>query len=203
VRNPARSVTFKCAQATPLDLIRAVGFQTRLPIGVALGKDLNALSKAPHSYNLHHVDARSALLKAVEGTGYSIRDEGSVILLTAGDLSPRQRVLLTHSYRDFRFGSRQSMVDLGMHLTMWMRSTVDPKAGLAMDLLGSTNDERFSLTVAPIATTEEIANQIVGLGSKGMWILRANASPSSTRSTDEMDIEPYQHHANAAVTNQP
>jgi hypothetical protein len=39
VKNPGMKVTFKCDHATPLELIRAVGFQTRLPIGLVLGRD--------------------------------------------------------------------------------------------------------------------------------------------------------------------
>ena len=105
VENIGLKVTFKCDHATPLELIRTVGFQTRLPIGVILGVDPNALSREKHSYDLDHVDARSALLEAIEGTGYTIRDEDNVMVLIAGDLTSHQRDLLAHEYDGFKPGS--------------------------------------------------------------------------------------------------
>jgi hypothetical protein len=192
-------VTFKCDSATPLELIRAVGFQTRLPIGVALGNDLDALS-TKHPYDLDRVGARSALLKAIEGTGYSIRNENNVMVLIAPDMTPHQRDLLTHEYRDFKPGPNESMTELGVMLTMWMRAAMDPKLGFATSILGSTNDERFTLSVPPVATTEQIANEIVGQGSKGIWILRVSRSLPSGELSDRVDIEPYQHYTNASTS---
>jgi hypothetical protein len=79
---------------------------------------------------------------------------------------------------------------------MWLRAVVDPTAGSGASILGSTNDERLTLKVAPVATTEGIANQIVSLGSKGMWIFRVGASPLSGVSEVDVDIESYQHYTN-------
>jgi hypothetical protein len=193
-------VSFKCDSATPLELIRAVGFQTRLPIGVALGNDLDALSRTKHSYDLDRVGARSALVKAIEGTGYSITNENNVMVLIAPDLTPHQRDLLTHEYRDFKPGPNESMTSLGVMLTMWMRAAIDPKLGFATSILGSTNDERFALSVPSVATTEQIANEIVGQGSKGIWILRVSPLLLSGELSDTVDIEPYQHYTNASTS---
>jgi hypothetical protein len=202
VKNPEMKVTFKCDHATPLELIRAVGFQTRLPIGLVLGRDLDALSKTKHSYDLDNADARPALLKAIEGTGYSIENENQVVVIIAGDLAPRQRDLLAHRYSNFRTNLDGTMVDFGTTLEMWMRDAVavDPKRGYGMSILGSTNDERFALRVPHLATTEEIANQIVSQGSRGMWVFTVSASTPTDGSADSINIEPYQHYSNRAIT---
>jgi hypothetical protein len=202
VKNPEMKVTFKCNHATPLELIRAVGFQTRLPIGLVSGRDLDALSKTKHSYDLDNADARSSLLKAIEGTGYSIKNEDEVLVIIAGDLAPRQRDLLAHQYSNFRTNLDGTMVEFGMTLEMWMRDAVavDPKRGYGMSILGSTNDERFALRVPHLATTEEIANQIVSQGSRGMWVFRVSASSPTDGSADSIDIEPYQHYSNRPIT---
>jgi hypothetical protein len=56
--------TFQCEHATPLDLIQAVGFQTRTPIGLELGSNPDALTKTTRAYNLDEVDAAAAITEA-------------------------------------------------------------------------------------------------------------------------------------------
>jgi hypothetical protein len=199
VVNPGNKVTFRCGQATPLELIRATGYQTRIPIGLVLGRDRNALSKIKHSYNLQGVDAMAALREATKGTGYSLKEENHVFILRAGDVTPRQQQILGFQYSDFKPGTDQTMVALGETLTMWMRALLDPKTGFAMEILSSTNEERFSVSIPQGATTEEIANRIVILGSRGMWILRASATSPSGSLTDRVEIEPYQHYSNSVI----
>ena len=199
IENPDHVVTFRCEDASSRDLIRAVGFQTRIPIGVVLGEDLDKLSRTKHSFDLERVDAKAALLAAIDGTEYSIKDENGVIVLVAGDLAPYQRALLAHRFTDFPPQTSDTMVSLGVTLTIWLRAVVDPTAGSGASILGSTNEEHLTLKVAPVATTEDIANQIVSLGSKGMWVFRVGASPLSGVSAVDVDIEPYQHYTNEAA----
>jgi hypothetical protein len=195
VENPDSRVTFKCHRATPLDLIYAIGRQTRIPIGIALGLDASVLSKPTRSYDLENVGARLALQEAIQDTGYMLEEENHVTVLVAGDLTARQQDLLTYAYSDFGPVSNQTMVELGAMLTGWMLGKIDHASGYGGSILESTNDERFSLKETPGATTEEIADSIVSLGSKGMWILKANAFPTRSPS-DRIVIEPYQHYSN-------
>lgn len=196
VGNVDSTVTFVCDRATPMDVIRAVGRQTRIPIGVVLGEDPGLLSKPIHSYHLEKVDARSAIQTAIQGTGYTLRDENPVFVLIAGDLTDRQMDLLTRSYSDFRPGPNSTMVELGAALSMWMEASLDLGFGFGGSILGSTNDERFTLGDCSGEATERIANKIVSLGSKGMWIFKANAFAASDKLRDEVVIEPYQHYSN-------
>jgi hypothetical protein len=196
VNNPNSVVTFKCEHATPLQLIQATGRQTRAPIGIVLGQDPTLLSKTRRTYNFEEVDTRFALLEAIAGTGYSLRESNQVLVLVAGDLTSRQQQMLDHEYPDFKSGSQQTMVELGVQLTMWMRAEIDGEAGFAGSILGATNDERFTFGATPPSTTEEIANRIVSLGSKGMWILTTDAFDRTSEWTDGVAIEPYQHYSN-------
>jgi hypothetical protein len=200
VSNPNSEVTFECDHATALQLIEATGRQTRNPLGIVLGEDPSLLSKTQRTYNLEKVDAKSALLEAIAGTGYSLREEDNVFVLVAGDLTSRQRQLLTHECSGFKSGSGETMVKLGFELTMWIRMEVDHETGFGGSILGSTNDERFTLGAMPAATTEEIANRIVSLGSKGMWILTMDAFERDGERTDDVEIKPYQHYSNLPYT---
>jgi hypothetical protein len=102
VESSGAKVTFKCKEATPLDLIRATAFQTRIPIGLAMGRDRGVLEEAKRSFDLQNVDARSALLDALRDTDYTITEENGVLVLMAGDMTARQRALLTYQYSDFK-----------------------------------------------------------------------------------------------------
>lgn len=196
VSNPNSEVTFQCRDATALQLIEATGRQTRQPLGIVFGEDPTLLTKSKRTYNLDRVDTRSALLEAIAGTGYSLREENHVFLLIAGDLTPRQSQLLNHECSGFKSGSDQTMVMLGADLTMWIRMGVDHETGFGGSILGSTDDERFTLGAIPVATTEELANRIVSLGSKGMWILTIDAFDRNGDWTDSVEMEPYQHYSN-------
>jgi hypothetical protein len=193
-------VTFRRDHATPLQLIQATGRQTRVPIGVVLGKDPTLLSEAPRSYNLENVDAKSSLLEAIAGTGYSLNESNNVLVLIAGDLNPRQRMVLDHVYEDFKAGPDRTMVMLGGQLTMWMQAELDHVPGFGGSILYSPDDERFTLGDIRLATTEELANRIVSLGSKGMWTLTADAFQRDGEWTDSVKIEPYQHYSNRPNT---
>jgi hypothetical protein len=92
------------------------------------------------------------------------------------------------------------MVELGVQLTMWMLTEIDGVTGFAGSILGATNDERFTFGAMAPSTTEEIANRIVSLGSKGMWILTMNPFDRTGERTDGVEIKPYQHYSNLPNT---
>lgn len=194
VSNPSATVTFKCTHAAPLDLIRATGRQTRIPIGLVLGLDPSMLEKPQRYYDLEGVTAQNALTEAIRDTGYSLREEDGVLVLIAGDLTPRQTSLLYLQYANFQASG--SMVVMAANLTGWMWTATHPVSGYGGSILGSTNDERFTLKEMQSATTEEIANKIVSQGSKGMWILRTAPSNTHNPSDDRVEVEPYQHYSN-------
>jgi hypothetical protein len=200
ISNPNSKVTFECGHATALQLIEATGRQTRNPLGVILGEDPTLLSKTQRTYHLDKVDTKSALLEAIAGTGYSLKEEDNVFVLVAGDLTSRQRQLLSHECSEFRSGSGETMVKLGAELTMWIRLEIDHENGFGGSILSSTNDERFTLGTMPAATIEELANRIVSLGSKGMWVLTMDAFERDDERTDGVEIQPYQHFSNLPNT---
>ena len=199
VSNPKTEVTFACRDATALELVESIGRQTRIPIGIVLGEDDARLSKTRRNYRLFRVDAKSALAEAVVGTGYSVSESNAGFLLTAGDLTSRQTEVLRQALVDFRAPADAPMVVLGSQLTMWLQSAIDHPTGFAGSILYSTNDERFTLQTLPPLTVQQIADGIVSLGSKGMWILTTDPVQRTSEWTDGVKIEPYQHYSNQPV----
>jgi hypothetical protein len=201
VANPLSTVTLQCKEATRLDLIRAVGRQTRIPIGVAMGQNVGILEKTKRTFDLANVDAKTALQEAIAGTGYSLEEEAGVIVLKAGDITPYQRELLTYRLKDFRSGPGSTVAGLNFQLNMWLDAAIDPKGGYGASIFGSSNDERFTIKTIPDGTVEDIANRIVSLGSKGMWIFSAEGVAAAGSPMNRMVIEPYQHYSNRPLKN--
>ena len=197
VANPDHKVTFRCSKATPLDLMKAVGRQTRTPIGIVLGRNTDALTKERRPYDLEGVTPETALREAAEDANYTLKQEGLVWVLVADDATFSQNSLLQQSYSGFNIDRPTPMVVMGATLTMWMLASAHPEIrGFGGSTLHSLNDEQLTLQTPPSATTEMIADMIVSLGSKGMWILRANPDYSDDVSNDEVEIEAYQHYSN-------
>jgi hypothetical protein len=92
------------------------------------------------------------------------------------------------------------MVELGVYLAALMRAVTEPQRGFGSSISLSANEDRFTLEGTSAATTEEIADRIVSLGSKGMWIFGADSSSTTRASADELAIEPYQHYPNGATS---
>jgi hypothetical protein len=196
VSNGNAEVTFACPDATPLELIESIGRQTRIPIGIVLGQDSDLLSKMKRNFQLFEVDAKSALLEAVTGTGYTVSESGDGFVLIAGDLTPRQSDVLNETLSGFGPRSDVTMALLAAQLTMWLQSAVDHPTGFIGSIGSSTNEERFTLPALPPMTVQQIADEIVSLGSKGLWILTTDPVQQTSQWTDGVRIEPYQHYSN-------
>lgn len=197
VANPEQVVSFHCNDATPLDLIHAAAYQTRVPMGVMLGRDPSRLARARRSYNLDRVSVREALREAIQGTGYVVEEDGEVLVLMAGDVTERQKGLLHHVLTGFKPGLGETMAGLSFLLTAWVRALSASHQGTAASILESTNEEGFTVTFPQQATVEEVANLIVRHGHRGMWVFHATPSALRKGSLDEMVIESYQHYSNA------
>ena len=84
--NLKAEVTFGMSRCDRAELIESIGRQTRIPIGVVLGKDPDLLSKTRRTYRVFDLSMKSALLEAVTGTGYTVSESDAGFLLTAGVL---------------------------------------------------------------------------------------------------------------------
>ena len=204
VANPERMVTIECLQATALEVIQSAARQARMPMGLVLGRDGQALSRDRRPYDLRNVSVKEAMAQALQGTGYTMRKEDGVLVLEAGDVTARQTELLAQRIPEFPPNHGVPMFMLGQQLTMWIRSAESswmrspdaPACGWGGGGGSSSNELRFNLPELRGKTTEELANLIVQLGPKGMWVLDAQPTTLPGCSTDEVRIESYQHYAN-------
>ena len=198
IKNDEDRVTFRCADASPLDLIRAVGFQTRLPIGIVLGADDGILSTPGHSYNLKHVEAKVAIAEALRHSDYSMKVEEGVIVLTPAHLTSSKQSVLKQPVHDFGPFASVRMADLESALNHALASRTDETGGSISSIPGPSSEQQYPFRVPDDASVITIANRIVSVGSKGLWCLTVAPIEGANTFKLNFEITAYEHYTNNA-----
>jgi len=186
---PINLVTFVSSDASPLDAVIATALQTHAPVGIALGERQKILCESKHHFEIKGETQRDSLVDALRGTGYSLREEQGVLVVVPPDLTPFQQELLSHHFDAFSAAGR-TMAGLGAQLTgsLWL------EAGLAEGVGGSTlfslSAKKYTLTT-PASSTEEIANMIVSLKPKGVWVFKMVHASGSVKPMPVIQIWSY------------
>jgi len=184
-------VTFVARDATALHAILQMAQQTRQPLGIIFGENPQRLCEIHHAFQIRTGQIRDALDQAILDTGYSIRDEDDILILQPPDLISWQQTLLDYHYESFSQEEPVPMSYLAAQLTGWMWAAADPAQGYGGSILHSLDDEKVHLGTINGESTEQIANRIVNLGSKGVWMLKPN-TPNPKGPTDEqISIDSY------------
>lgn len=185
-------VTFRCKDATSLDLIYAVGRQTRHPIGILLGADAHALERVHRSYNIRSEEGWGVLQQSIQGTGYALRADDNTWIIEAPDLTERQRRVL--QTRLPKFAASGVLNRIQAELQMALIATERPVLGFGGSVLSSLNDEKLTLPEMQNATLEETADRIAWLGSHALWVLHATPREDS-ECQDYVEFQGYQHYS--------
>jgi len=188
-------VTFATKDATPLRAVLEIGLQSRQPTGIIFGENPQKLCETHSAFDIHTEQVRDALDKATVDTGYFIRDEDGVLVLVPPDLMAWQQTSLDYRYESFPQEEPVPMSSLAARLTGWMWAAANPMQGYGGSIPGSLDDEKIQLGTIRDESTEQIANRIVKLGSKGVWMLKPN-KPDPKGPVDEQ-IQIYSYHDSA------
>jgi hypothetical protein len=176
----ANGVTgYSGGSSTPLQAIIGIATTDKVPMGIILGVK-QTLCEPQRKFSFSGMSTLQALQKALEGTGYTVMLEQRVYEVKAPDLTRREQEVLTFQFP--KFGSTPtSMSGLGAWLTGYVLSVIEGGGGFAVDTLGSTNDEIIQIPEMRDLSAPQIANEIVKLGSKGIWVMRATRCDSGPK----------------------
>jgi hypothetical protein len=163
------NVNFRSSDARPIDAIVAIALQTHASIGIAFGEHQQLLCEAGRPFNINGESTGESLNDSVKGTGYSVINEQGVFVVKAPDLTPGQLQLLGHRFDTFSVQRDTTMAGMGAQLTgsLWLATGLT--SGVGGSTLYSLSAQKYRLDDVGPATTEEIANRIVSLPSKGLW----------------------------------
>ncbi len=142
-----------------------------MPLGIVLGRDrsLCIVKTETAAYKSDEVDTRAALLTIAQQ--YQVTVQGSDPLIGSGRLEEA----LGYNFRMF---SRLpgSMRYMGVTITGEMGSYQHPGRGYGGSFLSSGNEEQFVITTMTNVSAEQVANHIVTLGHKGLWLAEETVS---------------------------
>lgn len=122
---------------------------------------------------------RCGLRKAIDGTGYSLKKEGTVRVLLAADLAPRQKKALNYRFNEFPSGT-QSMAMFALTLTTWIVAAMDNMGGApAYSVRRMTNKSAFRICSPPPRRRLRIELLVRGQGVYGFlqWTYRPAENP--------------------------
>lgn len=139
----------------------------KIPLGIVLGA-MPRLCDRKLSFNIKADSVESALSQALQGTGYVVSQQDHVYVLMPPDATLHELSLL--DYRFDRFSATGYTVSgAGGMLGGYIVSVAEGGGGFAIDAISSVSAQKFDIKMIS-ATTLEIANHIVSLPGKGIWI---------------------------------
>jgi hypothetical protein len=187
---PAPAVVNLSLRAAPLEILREIGFQTRVPIGIIPGEDSDALCRTKKTFVFLGEDPRSALDAMAQELHYTLNEEDGVFLLAAPDVTSHQRDVLDHRFRVYRHGGKSVLQGVSVQLkeALWVAFTNPVSFSYGGSMYHSADAPKISLPpVLRNVTTQEIAGVAVKTGPRGIYLSRIQ--PSRMASPDDLTIQ--------------
>ncbi|MGA9717075.1 MAG: hypothetical protein WBQ79_02255 [Acidobacteriaceae bacterium] len=177
-------------RATPLELIREIGLQTRVPIGIIPGQDANALCGSKSTVVFLGDPPQDSLEAIAQQVHFTLNQEDGVFVLTAPDVTPHQRDVLDHRFRMYRTGRKSivQMISVQLSEKLWTAYAKPAAAGLAGSIPSSANAPKISLPpVLHNVTAQDIAALVVKSAPGGIYLSRI--SPARMDSSNDLKIQ--------------
>jgi hypothetical protein len=161
-----------------------LGSDTHTPIGIVLdaGKP-DKFCGQNRKVTVRDKPVADVLDDLLTQSNYVWSLDGGVIVIRPAHVSDQAGRVLNIKFD--RFGGMQTtMQGLGIILAGWIYSRLHPGAGVAGDILSSPDAEQYPQLGMRNASAEEILNQIVSLGSKGIWLFRLSQNFEHNKNVD-------------------
>jgi hypothetical protein len=156
----------------PMSVLMTMAVAARdagVPAGIVLRKGTDLCRESITSTEPLPTEPMQRLRTIADQYGYHVDESGPVLLVTPKDGAP-EAVEEALQHRWERFPALHSVMrEMGMILSGWMYTVADPKQYFAISSLSNSEEEVVHLPVSENLSSEEIANRIVSLGSKGFW----------------------------------
>lgn len=169
----ARKITYSSTQSNPLSSLIAIASAHQIPLGLILGQK-PLLCAAPRSVNVHDADALIVLAEVVKGTGYTISLENGVYIVTAPDVSERQKVILSHRFSSFTTSSRMDAT--AQYLNGMIAEAVDGAKGFVLNIISTPGEKTVTTGTMENTTSKEVANRVAVQGNNGVWIMEPSGA---------------------------
>jgi hypothetical protein len=172
-----------------LEAVIAFGMNEQLPMGIVLMKPKD-LCKPQETRTFTDVPVDALLSLLLADTDYKWTETDGVIEIGPTKQSEADKTFL--NVRIKKFGAPRSTIQgIGIVLSGYVTALPHPGQGYAGDILSSSDAEKTPPFSLQNASVEQIANFIVSLGSKGVWILAPITSGESAGKVTNLRLRTY------------
>jgi hypothetical protein len=175
-------------KTTPLQRIVAIARDAKLPLGIVIGTDGLLCREDKLPLPGPSADPLAAIRSIAQPFGYEVSGTNPAIVRNTATASNHLRDALEFHLKNFP-AMRATMPDLSATLSGWVQVGFDHTSGYAMSIGITPGAEKFSLPATPDGSVEQIADTIVFLGTKGVWI----ASENKGTPLNQVNIRAYSY----------
>jgi hypothetical protein len=166
-----KKTSYKGGDSSALEAVLRIAAADKVSLGLTMGIQ-PTLCEQQGKYDFTGLSTYQALELSVAKTQYKLTLLNGVYNISANDLSTTEQQLQNYKFDSFS-SDPTTMKELGGHLTGFIYDAVEGADSFFGDSLGNPNDELVSIPVYRNLTAPQIANEIVKLGSRGIWIMQA------------------------------
>jgi hypothetical protein len=181
-----QKVSFAVHNQSVLEAVIALGINEQLPMGITL-RQPEDLCKPQKTRTFTDVSVDALLSLLLADTDYKWTEADGVIEIGPGKRREAETTFL--NMRINKFGAPSSTIQgAGIVLSGYITALLHPGQGYAGDILSSSDSEKTPPVSLHNTSVEQIANFIVSLGSKGVWILTPTAPSESAGNVKITDL---------------
>ncbi len=140
-----------------------------MPVGIVLGIDRSLCTPEYATYPSDVPDAKATLLTLAQQYQYTVQDGNPLVLRSTRGGSGKLDDALSHTYATFPSLSG-TMSYMGNSVDGWILSYLHPRQGYGASWGGNGTEEELVSSPMQNVTLEQVANHIVTLGHRGMWL---------------------------------
>jgi hypothetical protein len=188
--SPWSRVTLHLSQTSALAAIIDIGKVSHQPLGIVLGANASAFCASQQKVDIEDESALDAVARVVKPLKYSVATKQGVVVVEPDAIAQWLTAILEHRY-DFPALTGLTITSLGTRLDGWMKMEVGHAPGYAASTHHAPNAQRFDLGAMMSASTEEIADRIVSLGPKAVWMMGPNTPNPKSALDMDIRVAPY------------
>ena len=184
-----RQVSITMIDQNIMQTLVRLGSQESIPIGIVLDKT-NALCNQRKSVTAVNRALGQVMtdLLAASGEVWSVED--GVIEVKPKQVSEASVHILNMTFSEYR-SMDTTIQGLGIILSGNIYSRVNPRQGYAGNILSSLDAEKVPAFRLQNVSVKQIANHIISLGNKGMWIFYPQPEDAQQNIAQHVQLSTY------------
>lgn len=164
-----KKVSFRADDQLILNALIQLGSQEHMPLGVVLQK-ADRICNQRKNVNGVNMTTSQIIKMLLDGTDETYFLKGSIIEVRPKQIFGRTATILNTRYTEYNSSMPTTMQDSGVILSSRLYGRLHPGQGYIGDILASPAAEKLPVFKLENVSVEDIADHIVSLGSKGIWI---------------------------------